>query len=247
MMKLILSCLFMGQLFFLGAGFAQSSIHETFFKAHEAYDQGLYEDAIKLYPQDIPSGEIYYNLGNFYYKMGKTGEALYNYRLAKIYMPRDADLTFNLNYVREKVVDKIEDRRSVIKKTILASPTSVRESFILVSLLSLVFWPLSVFLIYRRSEWLLWPRGVAGVLLMLSLFNLFSSYYISKYAFGVVDIPEIQVYSGVGKGDVVLFTLHEGVEFEVLDRYEDWYQIQLLDGKKGWLRADKVKARFERT
>jgi hypothetical protein len=54
--------------------------------------------------------------------------------------------------------------------------------------------------------------------------------------FGVAIAKETQVYSGVGKDNVVLFVLHEGVEFTVEDSYEEnWIKIELVDGKKGWM------------
>jgi hypothetical protein len=62
-----------------------------------------------------------------------------------------------------------------------------------------------------------------------------------KSNFGVVANPEAKVYSGVGTDSVVLFALHEGVEFAIVESLEgDWVRSRLSDGKQEWLKADGV-------
>ena len=36
--------------------------------------------------------------------------------------------------------------------------------------------------------------------------------------------------------NVVLFKLHEGTEFRVREIKENWLKIELVDGKKGWIK-----------
>ena len=215
--------------------------HEQFFRAHEAYDQGLYEEAIKLYPRGISSGELHYNLGNFYFKSGDLGKSIFHYRYAHKFIPRDADLLFNLNYARKKVVDKIESKEPLHETILGLTITSFSESVAVLAIISLIFWPLMIFTIFKKSEWIYWPKLFFGIAFLISFTNVGVSYYKDSIEFGVVTDKLVKVFSGVGKGDVVLFTLHTGVEFKVNEHYKDWVAITLIDGKKGWVKQKHVK------
>ncbi len=219
--------------------------HELFFRAHEAYDHGLYDEAITLYPKNIMDGQLLYNLGNFYFKKGEIGNSIFYFKMAKRLIPRDADLNFNLDYARKQVKDSLEDKRSVIHKLVDSSLLSFIDTIIIFTLFSVLFFSLSILLLYFKNEWLIWPRRVCLPLFVLSLFNVYLSYNQQNANFGVVLAANANVYSGVGKGDVVLFELHEGTEFSVNDKIdiseERWYEIGLVDGKKGWIKSASVR------
>lgn len=96
------------QFLVLGAYAQDAAIKE----AESAYAKEDYSKAIELYEGLLKSnGEsaaIYYNLGNAYYKSGKTAPAILNYERALLLEPGDSDIRFNLQMARQKSVDKIE-------------------------------------------------------------------------------------------------------------------------------------------
>lgn len=78
--------------------------------ADSAYAAGKYDEAISLYSAMLKEGEsadIYYNLGNCYYKTDRIAHAVLNYERAFLLDPADADVRFNLELARAKTVDKI--------------------------------------------------------------------------------------------------------------------------------------------
>jgi tetratricopeptide (TPR) repeat protein len=83
---------------------AASAPQTIFFKANTRYHDGAYEDAAREYQRllesGIESGNLFFNLGNAYFKVGDVGRAILNYERAALFMPSDPDLAANLAYAR---------------------------------------------------------------------------------------------------------------------------------------------------
>ena len=90
----------------IGAFAQEAAIKE----AEVAYTKEDYGKAIELYEGLLKthgeSAEIYYNLGNAYYKENKIAPAILNYERALLLDPGDGDIRFNLQLARQKSVDK---------------------------------------------------------------------------------------------------------------------------------------------
>jgi tetratricopeptide (TPR) repeat protein len=92
--------------------FALSAQETTLQKANALYAQGNFEAAIQQYEmitqiQGI-SPELYYNLGNAYYRNGQLGKAILNYNRALLIAPHYNDARFNLSIAQQKVVDNVD-------------------------------------------------------------------------------------------------------------------------------------------
>lgn len=85
-------------------------------EANQVYAAGDYQTAAALYEQILAdegkAPELYYNLGNAYYKTGEIGRAILNYERALQLRPFYSDARYNLEIARQRVVDNIEDTQS---------------------------------------------------------------------------------------------------------------------------------------
>ena len=81
-------------------------------QANEAYEQEDFKKAIELYETALKeqgkSADLYYNLGNAYYKDNHYAEAILNYERALLLSPGDEDVRFNLDMAKSHITDKIE-------------------------------------------------------------------------------------------------------------------------------------------
>lgn len=235
-------CFLLVGCFFSAKGFAFSE--ETFFQGVAAYEKGEYLEAKDHFGQLLiegPNGAVYYNLGNTYSRLGEKAKAIFFFKSALRFFSMNGDLHYNLQYLRSDVVDKISDNRGMtVDKISLKIPLTLEKLFIILSLSVFLFSLISTIELFKRSEWLKWSKN-ALVLLFLFSFPMTLIKYFDHRPFGVVVSKEASIYSGVGKDNVILFSLHEGAEFWISDiRKNEWYQIDLNDGKKGWIRSKDV-------
>ncbi len=217
-------------------------------EANKYHKEEQYERAAMLYENLIRSGmtngEIYYNLGNSYFKMGMLGKAILNYRLAELYLPRDEDLKANIVYARQLTKDRIEEKQFLpfLKEFCFwYSKLNIKELLIVFLLFNGLFWVLATIRIFWKREYqnLILLINLALVLVLgcslaLKLYN--CTYKIG----GVVLAKEITVRAGNGINNTALFQLHDGAEFKIIEQDGDWFKVELGDSKRGWVQSKYV-------
>lgn len=216
-----------------------------FMEANRYYKEEKHSEAAlryeKLIQSAVGNGEIYYNLGNSYFKMGMLGKSILSYRLAGLYLARDEDLKANLGYARQLTKDKIESKQYLpfLKKFCFwYSKLNLKELLIVFLIVHGLFWILALTRIFWKNEYQnlillinLVLVGVLGCSLALKLYNY--TYNID----GVVLAKEITIRSGNGINNTALFQLHDGTEFKIVKQAGDWLKIELGDGKRGWVES----------
>ena len=221
---------------------------DSFMEANKYYKEEKYNEAALLYEDLIGSGinngEIYYNLGNSYFKMGLLGKAIFNYRLAELYLPRDEDLKANIKYARQLTKDRMEVKQFLpfLKEFCFwYSKLNLKELLIVFLIFNGLFWTLATIKIFwkkdHQNQILLINLAlvlVLGCSLALKLYNC------AHKTGGVVLAREITVRAGNGINNTALFQLHDGAEFEIIEQDGDWIKIELEDGKRGGVKSSWV-------
>ena len=219
---------------------------EGFFKANQAYKMGDFQEAIEEYLRLIRSGhgggQIFYNLGNAYFRAGQLGRAILEYERAQLLMPRDPDLNFNLSHARDQTLDAIEESRGFIETAFFwLKSFNLNELFWSFAILNLLLWATLIIRFFHKSEWLYY------ILLLI-----FSSCFVAGLSFGlkyywissddraVILQKEVNILAGPEEDDTVLFKLHEGtVVYQ--ERSEDgWSLVRLPDKKRGWVKSKAI-------
>ncbi|MFO7924213.1 MAG: tetratricopeptide repeat protein [Bacteroidales bacterium] len=226
---------------------------ESFNTANQLYTEGRYEEAISLYEQITGAGyhsaDLYYNLGNAYYRSNKIPSAILNYERAALLDPADEDIQANLELARMHVRDRIEELPDFFLnrwwKNARDLMSTEKWAAISVStfIATLVF--LSVFLlsssvfVKKTSFWM------AVVIFLFSVlgfsFGLDRRNYLKNHNTAIVFSPVVSVKSSPDINSTDLFIIHEGTRVWVEDSLGDWRAVRLSDGNKGWLKADAVK------
>lgn len=237
------------------AVFGQSPVSptEAMLAANRSYEAGNYAQAAAGYEAILSAGiynsDVYYNLGNAYFKQGDLGRAILNYRRAYRLAPRDADIRANLNFARSQTVDRLE----VEPEGAMANLVQIAEEWLTLNeaaALALALWLvmcllalLSILLPRRRRFWLA-GIAIAAVFLAAGLVSIANRFYTDRQSPpAVVVAPQVDVTSGPGGPDqyLVEFNLHAGAEVRLLESRPGWRRIFLSHELQGWAPADAVE------
>ena len=222
-------------------------------EADSAYVRGEYQQAIKDYEALLKNGasaDLYYNLGNAYYRSENITRAVLNYERALLLSPGDRDIRFNLQLARSKTIDKIVPESEMFFITwyhALVNLMSVDGwartaifALALVIVLSLVY-------LFSGQIWLR-KIGFFGGITMLALFvlaNVFASQQKQSLMHrkgAIVVSSSVTVKSTPAMNGTDLFILHEGTKVSIKDgSMKDWKEIRLADGKEGWIKSKEIE------
>lgn len=237
----------------VGLGNRASAQQELLRQATVAYDSAQYQQTVEFYEQvAIQYGvtpELYYNLGNAYFKLQNYPKAILNYERCLIYDPSNGDAQANLELAQMKCVDKIESIQPMIFVT---WSNALRDLFscdtwgtlaIILFLLFLVGFACYFFSIKTPVR----KAGFYGGLICL-LFCLISNYYAQAQAnqilvrdSAIVMTPSVVVRSSPSDSGTQLFTIHEGLKVRVRSTLSGWSEIELSDGNVGWMPSEGLE------
>jgi tetratricopeptide (TPR) repeat protein len=229
------------------------NVDSLFVKANNLYKVEQFAEAIELYKQiennNQVSSDLYYNLGNSYYKLNKVGPAIFYYEKALQLNPDNADIKNNLVFAKRLALDNIEPLPKTVwqklKENYLQSLT-YNEWAVVVIVFSFLAGVL--FLLYYFSFSSLRKR-LFFITSMVSFLFLFFSLAITynQYSFdkntkeAIVFAEESEIRNAPTFNSEEVFVLHEGTKVFVLDAVDDWKKIKLIDGKQGWIIASEIK------
>jgi tetratricopeptide (TPR) repeat protein len=222
-------------------------------EADSAYVRGQYQEAIKGYEALLKQGasaDLYYNLGNAYYRTENITRAVLNYERALLLSPSDRDIYFNLQLARSKTIDKITPEQEMFFVTWYRSLVNLAsvDGWARTALLALAL-AIVLVLIYLFSE-RIWLRkvGFFGAMALIVLFvisNVFAHQQkelLMNRSGAIVISSAVTVKSTPAKQGTDLFILHEGTKVTITDSsMKDWKEIRLADGKEGWIESDKIE------
>ena len=222
-------------------------------EADSAYVHGNFQQAIKDYESLLKQGasaELYYNLGNAYYRTENITRAVLNYERALLLSPGDADIRFNLQIARSKTIDKIVPESEMFFVTWYRSLVNIMsvDGWGRMALVSLAL-VIVLFLVYLFSA-RVWMQklgffGGGALLLVFVLSNIFAwqqSQNLLHRKGAIIIAPSVAVKSTPAQNGTDLFILHEGTKVVITDgSMKDWLEIRLADGKKGWLESKKIE------
>ncbi len=248
-MKSIIPYLF---IFFLSFHWNLTGQESSFQSGNEAYQKGEYQQAIEEYEKalsgDKHSAELYYNLGNAYYKTNKIAPSIYYYEKALKLKPKDKDIRHNLALANQMKLDKIEKVPDSFTQKVqkgIALIFNFNTWAIMTVIWSFIgLLAFSLFIFSKKTN----IKRLGFSWMFISLFMLLFSWYFAGIAqkienekYGIIFVPQTEILTEPNLSSEKIADLHEGTKVQVLKEENDWFYIELPDGKRAWIPKTDLK------
>ena len=216
--------------------------------ADDAYAKGDYVSAIAIY-EDIlqnkgEAADIYYNLGNAYFRNDEIAKSILNYERALLLSPGDDDIRFNLTLANSKIVDKVSEGYQIFFINWLHSliNTFSMTTWALTGIVSFVILLTALLLFLFNSSITIRKVGFATAIVMLfiTIFANIAAYNqyenITNREEAIILAPSVTAKSTPSESGTSLFVIHEGRKVRITDdTMNSWKEIELEDGTVGWI------------
>ncbi|GHU88180.1 hypothetical protein FACS1894174_04520 [Bacteroidia bacterium] len=225
---------------------------QTLEEATGAYSKGEFGKAVEIYEKLLEtkgeSAELYYNIGNCYYRLNKTAPAILNYERALLLNPGDKDTRTNLEIARLKVIDRIEPVGDFFLIEWLQSIQNLLSTnawsylgiicfLFLIGCLVLFFFSRKIIL--KKCGFYV---GIVIIVLCISA-NIFAHNQKKKLNnrnTAIVFAPTVTIKSTPDNSGTDLFVLHEGVKVVIKSKLGNWNEIEIADGNIGWIKSEDI-------
>lgn len=240
-------------LLFVLAGVTAVYGQESLTQANEAYAQEDYIKAIELYEQTARehgvSADLYYNLGNAYYKHNEYAKAILNYERALLLNPGDEDARFNLDMANTHIVDKIDPVGRFFLSVWIDSMRSSLSSntWSIIGIVTFLLLIVGCYLyLFSRSVAIKKVGFFGGIVILLIsvMANWFAwglSDKMENRDAAIVFAPTVSVKSSPAESGTDLFVLHEGTKVLIMSKVGEWFEVKISDGNRGWLPASSIE------
>jgi tetratricopeptide (TPR) repeat protein len=226
---------------------------KLFSTANQMYQTGNYTAAANQYEEILKSGilskEIYYNLGNAYYRLNHIGRAMLNYERALRFSPTDSDILHNIAMTKAKLTDDIEsvDDTFIVRwvrqlRGVLSSDgwSSFGLFFLWMGVGGLVIWMWGKQRVWKK-------RGFVAGLILIPLscvpFLLAKSaiWAAQSNQYAIIMVAETPLRAVPDLNANATLTLHEGLKIMIQESNTQFFNVRLPNGEVGWIEHKVVE------
>ena len=219
----------------------------------EAYGKEDYKLAIDKWERLLSSGyyspELYYNLGNAWFKEGSVPGAILYFEKALLLKPFNEDYRYNLEIAKSYTTDRFETVPEVffVRWYKMVSLLTGSNNWALISLILFIL-SLVLILIYLFSSRLTLKKVsfyLGLIFVLISLVSISLSYMNNQITenrqSAIIFSPVITGKSSPGNEGKDLFVIHEGTKVRIEDQIGDWVEVRLSDGNIGWILLSDIR------
>jgi len=224
---------------------SRDSLWNSAVAAYSAADYpAALEGFLALEREGVRTPDLYYNIGNAYYKCGHhVGKSIIYYERALKADPSFEDARNNLAMARTYALDKIDTVPEFVLFSWLKAVRSSlpSDTWAVLCLVMFVACLISMFFFRFGSRTAVkkWFFGLACLFIVLAGssfgFSLSQKFESERTDKAVVMVPVSSAKSSPNNNGQSLFVIHEGTDVNVLDELGEWSRIELSDGRQGWI------------
>ncbi len=222
--------------------------------ANAAYAEGRWADAVDGYEMisgmGLESAALYCNTGDAYFKDMNVPKAILYYERALKLDPSYSDARYNLELVNSGIQDRIDPVPDFVLKAWMKDLCYLMDSdswavsfivFLALTLAMTLLFILSPSVAGRRTGFF---TGI--VMILFAAFSLsFAIWQKNDYmkADGAIIMRPVTSVKSSPASEAAkdLFILHEGTKVKIIDTVGPWNNIELADGRQGWIPSGDIE------
>lgn len=206
------------------------NIGKLFKDGNLAYKNGKYaqaaEDYSKIVGSGIISADVFYNLGNAYFKNNRIGSAILYYEKALKLKPRDNDIKFNLDLARRQFSGILQAVESPGQW--MSGFLSINELTVIAALIYFSFSTFFILYVFMKKDKYLWILSTLGFFLLCAFVMISIGIYQNEFIrYGIITVPSAELRSGPNLQEDISSIATEGTKARVLRKEEDWIEIRV--------------------
>ena len=228
-----------------------ANVDSLFVRGNYYFDEEKYVQSARSFERllnMVEHADLYYNLGNAYYRMGEVGYAVWAYEKGLQFEPRNRDIKHNLGLTNTRVKDRIDMPDGFVLLdwyNAFKHYQTVNDLLLCGSVFLLL-----VGLVYALGQFRFLGRRKTARLqtIFVILTILIHGICLDKYwdvtgkPEGIIVSSTVNVYSVPAvRDEMIVFKIHEGLKAEITQSQDNWVEIILLDGKKGWIPVNTIR------
>ena len=226
-------------------------------EAEAAYINNNFAESIRLYEAQVSehrsinqeSAQIYYNLGNAYFRDNQIAKAIVNYERALLLEPGDSDIRHNLRFAKTRIEDKIDSADNLFINKWIRSIQNLYSGntwaimgivlFILL-IVAIGVYMISIRLLLRKISFY---SGIVllSLVIITNVFAFRQKNKIVNRSTAIVMAASVSIYTSPDAHSQELFRLHEGAKVKIKREEGRWIEIMIANGSVGWLQKMNVE------
>ena len=220
-------------------------------KGNNAYQNQEYEKAKEYYEEFVQKGvrnfNLFYNLGNTYFKLENYGLSRLFYEKALKFRPLNKDLVFNSKLLQARLKDKEENEESflqhIFKEIYYFFSINLLSIFVLICFILIMLTIVLLTLAEKPTTKIVVRVFMVIFSILFMIFLIFAVGRLNEFYnknFAVIVDETVFAYSGPSSDFQQVFTIHKGlkVRVEKFDKY--WVLIKLQSGNGGWIEKNSI-------
>ena len=240
-------------LFISIVAFSQTNNNIKFKQGVQDYNNGDYLSAISLFTEIINkeehSKQLYFNLGNTYYKLNDIPNSIYYYEKALVLAPNDTQIKTNLTFAQNAKIDAI----TPLPKTffsrwynLVVGQFTFDEWAVITVVCSCLFCVLFIgyyFASMEKKKRLFFTTAMLSGCFFILTFTIASVSYndLQNNVFAIVFSQETDLKSAPKNNSDTVFVIHQGTKIKLLESDGLWSRIAIVNGIEGWMPTSDFK------
>jgi tetratricopeptide (TPR) repeat protein len=221
---------------------ARADQNPAFSKANQDYSEGRFHEAVDGYQNLVHSGQwsanLFYDLGNAWFRLGNFGEAILSYERALVLDPHHPEAAANLALVRDEA-RALELKRNKLDRYIEAGMSTQYSIAASVAFWCALFGAARLFFLRRRSVGIVLLIIFSTVVLAGTAFALYSVETGRKGRdLAIVTGKNVEARLATADNAKSVLALPPGSEIKVLSQRGDWLYAALPNDLRGWIPAN---------